>query len=160
MSDEERIEAMLGRCRPTGLPAGLHERIFGVQAEGRLMRRRLWWAAAAAGLVLAAGVGWLLLSGQQQGVVDSGVEVVREAGGDEQDLEAQWARIERAIFEAKEQAQLLAAAEILAKAPGGQDEAGRTYEYLMRSYPETEAAREAAERRQDLLHRRIGHEES
>jgi len=159
-NDEKWIEAMLGRCRPKGPGEGLEERIFsGAAVQRRLVRR--WWLAAAAGLVLAVGGGWVLWNGERQGVADHGAEVVvREAGGDERDVEVEWAEIKRAIFEAKAQAQLLAAADLLAKAPGGQDEAGRTYEYLMERYPETEAAREAAARREDLLHRRSGHEKS
>jgi len=127
-SDDKKIEEMLRCYNLPGPPSELKDRIFQPQKK----RRKLTWPAIAAGILIAAGLCLLWHSLSQQ--------------TDTKTNAARLAQIERSVIRAGQAAQLLAAADLLAKQPGGEEYALEQYLQIIKNYSNTIYAKQAESR--------------
>ena len=111
----------------------------------RWLIRRI--AAVAASILLVIGVGVMRRVLYRPSEKISPIRPQRTAGGiDEIEIEVQRAGIA---------AQMLAAADMLAAQPGGQEYAEKRYTYVINSFPQRDESKQAKLRLHNLLERRI-----
>ncbi|HUT28631.1 MAG TPA: hypothetical protein VMX13_02480 [Sedimentisphaerales bacterium] len=115
--DDQAIESVLTRYRPSGPPAQLGEQIFRLREK----KPHRMWPAIAAAILLVAGAGLLWRQ-----VVRPNVSV-----NDQEKL----AQIEISVSQAGKAEQLLAVANILAGQPGAEDHAKGIYYEVINHYP-------------------------
>ena len=136
--DDKKIETMLKRYRPVGPGPALRERIFHIGNNRPTRLRQL--AIAASVLVVLGGAIWLSFSVRAKQAEPSKNKMTVE-------------EIELAVIRAGIAEQMLAAGDLLAEQPGGQQYARERYMYVAATYPNDKVAEKAKSRLQKLSER-------
>ncbi|MFA5863832.1 MAG: hypothetical protein WC975_04005 [Phycisphaerae bacterium] len=138
----ELLEAQLRQLPQPPIPAGLEEKLLAAIPKriDRSSRQRILWsslaAALAAGLIFAFSL-YLFHSQTQSTPQLAAID------------------IEQTITRAGFAAERLAAAQLLAQTPGGQEFARERLNYVIAQFPNTDAAKQANLELQSLSKRRI-----